>query len=82
MSFLNGADLRLSFKPATAGFMRQLAHARKMDEKRARSPSRILVRQALSAWRQSAGLAADSCIYPSGVDVEDFTSIVNWSKAQ
>lgn len=82
MSFLNGAELCLNFKPATADFKRRLAHAKRMDSKRARSPSRVLVANALMTWRVSAGYPANSNVYPAGVNVEDFTNLVNWAKAQ
>lgn len=82
MSFLNGAELCVNFKPASAGFKRRLAHTKKMDAKRARSPSRVLVSRALGVWRESVGYPADGCVYPAGVDPQDFTSLAIWAKAQ
>jgi hypothetical protein len=79
MSFLNGAGLALNFAPATAGFNRRLTHAARMQAKAGRSPSRVLVAQALARWREAGGYWADAPVYPEGWP-EDFTAQVVWAK--
>jgi hypothetical protein len=80
MSFLNGAELCLNFKPATKKFIRMLEHAKKMDKKRARSPSRVLVADKLAVWRVDGGYDERANVYPC--DPENFTALVKWAKSQ
>jgi hypothetical protein len=81
MSFLNGATLCLNFKPATAKQVRAIEHARRMALKRAASPSRKMVRDALAQWRQAAGYPSDAPVYPAGWDAFDLTAQVAHCKA-
>ena len=78
MSWINGAELVLTHKPATREFLRRLAHERRMEEKRGRSPSRRLVAEAMQAWRTWRGY--EGAVYPEGWDEMDFTARVKWAK--
>jgi hypothetical protein len=53
-----------------------------MASKASRSPSHVLVANALATWRVAIGCPADGCVYPAGVDTSDFTEMVKWAKAQ
>ena len=78
MSWINGATLIMNYKPASRDFLRRLAHERKMEEKRGRSPSVRLVASAMEAWRTQRGYAG--AVYPEGWDEMDFTARVKWAK--
>jgi hypothetical protein len=58
---------------------RRLAHAGRMQAKRDRSPSRVLVAQALARWRVAGGYRADAPVYPEGWP-SGFTAQVAWAK--
>jgi hypothetical protein len=82
MSWLNGAQLMLvsTYKRPTRTQERAWAHAERMAAKRARSPSRVLVRSALAAWREKKGYTG--AVYPEGWSEKDFSDQVAWAKAQ
>lgn len=63
-------------RPATRKETRLIEHARRMQAKRARSPSFVLVRNTLAQWRTSRGYGAAAPIYPEGWDCLDLTSQV------
>ena len=81
MSWLNGAQLVLvsTYKRPTRAQERAWAHAERMAAKRSRSPSRVLVRNALAAWREKEGYTG--AVYPHDWS-EDFSAQVAWAKAQ
>jgi hypothetical protein len=82
MSWLNGAQLVLvsTYKRPTRAQTRAWAHAERMAEKRARSPSRVLVREALATWREREGEVGT--VYPHDWPEGDFSAQVAWAKAQ
>jgi hypothetical protein len=82
MSWLNGAHLVLvsTYKAPTRAQERAWVHAERMAAKRARSPSRVLVREALAAWREKEGYMGAT--YPEGWSEKAFSDQVAWAKAQ
>jgi hypothetical protein len=82
MSFLNGAELCLNFKPATTEWKRKWAHAQRMTAKAQRSPSRVFVAKTLAQWGRASGYPEGANVYPAWYPTEgNFTAQVDACKS-